>query len=380
MTIQTTHSKEYSTNCAKLYLAFELGKQKWKLGFTIGLGQRPRVRTIDGGDLEALRWEIRQAKKRFGLAQTVLVMSCYEAGRDGFWLHRYLVSEEIENLVVDSSSIEVKRRARRVKTDRLDVQKLVSMLIRYDSGEKKVWSVVHVPSIEAEDKRHLHRQLSALKADRTRHTNRIKGLLAGQGVHMAVKGDFLEELEAVRLWDGAPLSPGLRSRLEREYACWQFLNQQIQEREAERTKMIRASDDASVEKVRHLLRLRGIGDNSAWLFVMEFFGWREFRNRREVGALAGLTSTPYLSGEEAQEQGISKAGNRPVRGIAIEIAWGWLRHQPESELSLWYQDRFAHGGKRLRKIGIVALARKLLIALWRYLETGAIPAGAQLKA
>jgi transposase len=380
MNTKTTHDNEYSTNGAKLYLAFELGKQEWKLGFTIGLGQRPRVRTIDAGEREALQWEIEQAKKRFGLAQTAAVMSCYEAGRDGFWLHRYLLASEIENLVVDSSSIEVKRRARRVKTDRLDVQKLLSMLIRDDSGEKKVWSVVHVPSVEAEDKRHLHRQLSSLKADRTRHINRIKGLLHGQGVRIPVKGDFLKKLETLCLWDDSPLPSGLRSRIEREYACWQYVDQQIQAVEAERAEMLRTSDDPSVEQVRRLLKLRGIGPNSAWLFVMEFFGWRNIRNRREVGALAGLTSTPYLSGEEAQEQGISKAGNRPVRGIAIEIAWGWLRHQPESELSRWYQDRFAHGGKRLRKIGIVALARKLLIALWRYLETGALPEGAQLKA
>jgi transposase len=379
MTTKTTDRKEYSTNRAKLYLAFELGKQKWKLGFTIGLGQRPRVRAIDGGDLVALQWEIEQAKRRFGLRRETPVMSCYEAGRDGFWLHRNLLAWEIENLVVDSSSIEVKRRARRVKTDRLDVQKLLTMLIRYDSGERKVWSVVHVPSLEAEDKRHLHRQLSTLKADRTRHTNRIKGLLYGQGVRMSVKADFLERLETVRLWDGAPLSPGLRTRLEREYACWQFVDHQIRELEAKRAEMIRTSEDPSVKKVRQLVHLRGIGPNSAWLFVMEFFGWRNFRNRRQVGALAGLTSTPYLSGEETQDKGISKAGNRHIRSIAIEIAWSWLRFQPHSELSLWYQDRFARGSKRLRKIGIVALARKLLIALWRYLETGVLPAGAQLN-
>ena len=380
MTTETTRTGENSTDRAKLYLAFELGKQKWKLGFTIGLGQRPRVRAIDGGDLAALQWEIAQAKKRFGLPKSAKVMSCYEAGRDAFWLHRYLVASEIPNLVVDSSSIEVKRRARRVKTDRLDVQKLLTMLMRYDNGEKRVWSVVHVPSVEAEDKRHLHRQLSALKTERTRYINRIKGLLYAQGVRLAVKKDFLERLETVRLWDESPLPARLRSRLEREFASWQFVDQQIRELEAERTELIRTSEDPNVEQVRQLLRLRGIGPTSAWVFVMEFFGWRKFRNRRQVGALAGLTATPYLSGEETKEQGISKAGNRPVRSIAIEIAWAWLRFQPESELSRWYEKRFAHGGKRLRKIGIVALARKLLIALWRYLETGALPAGAQLMA
>ena len=376
---ETTHSTDYNTP-STLYLAFELGNEKWKLGFTVGLGQRPRVRGIDAGDLAALEWEIGRAKKRFDLAETAPVKSCYEAGRDGFWLHRYEVELGVKNLVVDSASIEVNRRARRTKTDRLDVGKLVSMLIRYHSGERKVWSVVQVPNVEAEDKRHLHRQLATLKTDRTRHINRIKGLLAGQGVRIPVTGDFLERLGRVRLWDGSPLLPGLRSRLEREYTCLQFVNQQIQEVEAERTEAIRASNDSSVEKVRQLLRLRGIGDNSAWLFVMEFFGWRNFRNRRQVGSLAGLTSTPYQSGDESREQGISKAGNRPIRAMATEIAWSWLRYQPQSELSRWYQDRFGHGSKRIRKIGIVALARKLLIALWRYLEYGEIPVGAELKA
>jgi len=376
---ETTGSTEHST-FPTLYLAFELGNNKWKLGFTVGLGQRPRQRNINAGDLAALDWEIQRAKKRFGLPQTAPLMSCYEAGRDGFWLHRYLLASGVENLVVDSASIEVNRRAKRAKTDRLDVGKLLTMLIRYHCGEKKVWSVVNVPSVEAEDKRHLHRQLASFKVDRTRHINRIKGLLAGQGVRMPVGADFLQKLDGVRLWDGSLLPKGLRSRLEREYACLQFVDRQIKELEAERTEAIRTSDDPSVEKVRGLMRLRGIGENSAWLFVMEFFGWRDFHNRREVGALAGLTPTPYQSGDESQEQGISKAGNRPIRAMAVEIAWGWLRHQPQSELSRWYQRRFGHGSKRLRKIGIVALARKLLVAFWRYLEFGEIPAGAQLKA
>jgi len=376
---ETTRTTEYST-FSTLYLAFELGNEKWKLGFTIGLGQRPRERTSDAGDLPALQAEIRLAKKRFGLPHTARVLSCYEAGRDGFWLHRYLLARGVENLVVDASSIEVPRRAKRAKTDRLDLGKLLTMLIRFDCGEKKVWSVVHVPSLEAEDKRHLHRELATLKTDRTRHINRIKGLLVGQGVRIPVKADFLERLESIRLWNGSPLPAGLRSRLEREYAGLQFVAQQIKELEAERKELIRTSTDPSVEKVRQLLRLRGIGDNSAWLYVMEFFGWRSFRNRREVGALAGLTPTPHQSGDESREQGISKAGNRPVRAMAIEIAWGWLRHQPHSDLSRWFQQRFGHGSKRMRKIGIVALARKLLVALWRYLEYGEIPAGAQLKA
>jgi transposase len=290
------------------------------------------------------------------------VVSCYEAGRDGFWLHRYLVSQSVENRVVDSASIEVNRRAKRAKTDSLDVQKLLTMLIRSDNGEEKVWSVVHVPSVAAEDSRHLHRQLSAFKADRTRHSNRIKGLLVGQGVRLPVEADFLERIKQVRLWDGRPLPPGLQARLKREFAGYQFVCQQVQELEAERRQLLRHSTEPRVEQVRQLLQLRGLGENSAWLFVMEFFSWREFRTRQQVGGLAGLTPTPYQSSEQSREQGIDKAGNSPIRSMAIEIAWGWLRHQPESELSLWFQRRFGQGRKRLRKIGIVALARKLLIA------------------
>ena len=374
-----TTQTQYST-FSVLYLAFELSNAKWKLGFTIGLGQKPRERTIDAGDLFALQEEIRLAKKRFHLPEDARVLSCYEAGRDGFWLHRYLVAQDIENLVVDAASIEVPRRARRAKTDRMDVGKLLMMLIRYDSGEKRVWSVVHVPTLEAEDERHLHRQLTTLKTDRTRHINRIKGLLVGQGVRLPVGRNFLEGLETARSWDGSLLPSGLCARVKQEYIGLQFTQQQIKSLETERKRLIQESDDPSVEKVRRLMRLKGIGENSAWLFVMEFFGWRDFRNRREVGSLAGLTPTPYQSGDESREQGISKAGNRPIRAMAIEIAWAWLRFQPQSELSSWFQRRFGHGSKRMRKIGIVALARKLLVALWRYVEFGEIPAGAQLKA
>lgn len=374
------YNKEDSPTDRTLYLAFELGNSEWKLGFTIGLGQRPRQRKIRAGDLAALEREIRLAKQRFSLPETSRVLSCYEAGRDGFWLHRYLLSQGIENRVVDSASIEVNRRAKRAKTDRLDVGKLGTMLIRYDSGEKKVWSVVHVPSVEAEDSRHLHRQLRSCKVDRGRHSSRIKGLLVGQGVRLPVGQDFPERLAQARLWDGRPLPPGLSARLKREYSAYHFMDQQVKTLQAQRRALLRTSTAPDVAQVRQLLRLRGIGENSAWLFVMEFFSWRAFRNRRQVASLAGLTPTPYQSSTQSREQGLDKSGNRLVRTMAVEIAWGWLRFQPDSDLSLWFERRFGHGSKRLRKIGIVALARKLLIALWRYLEFGELPAGAQLKA
>jgi len=234
-----------------LFLAFELGQNKWKLGFTIGMAQQPRERMIPAGALDTLQQEIARAKQRFGLSEDARVVSCYEAGRDGFWLHRALVAHGVTNHVIDSASIEVNLRQRRAKTDRLDVRKLLTMLLR-----------------------------------------------------------------------------------------------QV---------------------------------NSAWLYVMEFFAWRDFQTPKQVGTLAGLTPTPYQSGQSRRELGIAKAGNRHIRAMAIEIAWAWRRFQPDSALSQWYAQRFEHGSARLRKIGIVALARKLLIALWRFVKTGVLPEGAVLK-
>ena len=363
-----------------LFVAFELGESSWKLAVTVGLGQRGRQRTVVARDLAAVRREIVQARQRFGLPATCSVKSCYEAGREGFWLHRWLEAEGIDNRVVDASSIEVNRRLRRAKTDRMDATRLMVLLVRFWYGERRVWSVVRVPSVEEEDRRHLHRELLTMKRDRTRLANRIQGLLASQGLRVDWRRPLTRQLDALRSWDGASLPPGLRDRLDQERERLELLNRQIEALEATRRERIRAGGtEPVVGKVSQLLTLQGVGSNSAWLYVMEFFGWRQFRNRREVGALAGLTPTPYQSGESRREQGIAKAGNRHVRAMAIEIAWGWLRFQPESALARWYQARFGHGSSRLRRIGIVALARKLLIALWRFLETGVVPEGAVLK-
>jgi transposase len=323
-------------------------------------------------------FEIGRAKSRFRLAEDTPVISCYEAGRDGFWLHRFLVSKGVQNLVVDSSSIEVNRRKRRAKSDRLDAAKLVSMLMRWHSGEKKVWSVVRVPSVEAEDGRQLHRELIELKGERTAHVNCIKGLLASVGLEAVVDAKLPERLDAVRLWDGTPVPGGMRQRILREFERWQLVSRQIQELEAQRRRAMRDDDTPQVKKVRQLRNLRGIGENGAWLLVHEFFAWREIKNRRELASLAGLTPTPYDSGKSRREQGISKAGNRRVRWMMVQLAWGWLRYQPNSELSRWFLRRFGREKARLRKVGIVALARKLLIALWKYVETGERPAGAEV--
>jgi len=380
METATARSEHYTINSPVLNLAFELSNKNWKLGFTVGLGQKPRERSIPARDLERVFAEIAAAKQRFKLPESTRVVSCYEAGRDGFWLHRALVAAGVENHVVDSSSIEVKRRARHVKTDRLDLGKLLNMLLRYHNGEPKVWSVVHVPDVVEEDQRQLHRDLGDLKRERAREINRIKGLLISQGISLETRGQAKIDLDGVRLWDGSGLPEGIRGRLRRAQERVEFLSRQILELEAQRATDIEQSSRADIHQARALMSLKGIGPTTAWVLVMEFFGWRKFRNRRQVGALSGLAPTPYQSGDSAHEQGISKSGNRRVRARAIEMAWMWVRYQPESGLSRWYRERFGQGASRQRRIGIVALARKLLVSLWKFLETGVLPEGAIVKA
>jgi transposase len=364
----------------RLLMAMELGRREWKLGFTTGVGQSTRRRTLRAESWRQVADEIAATKARFGLSADTAVVSCYEAGLDGFWVHRYLGSLGVSNLVVDSSSIEVNRRARRAKTDRLDVERLLALLLRYVGGERSALRVVRVPGEADEHGRQLHRELLALKRDRTRVTNRITGLLATQGVHVSVRADFGDRLEALTVWNGEPVAVALRMRLRREWQKVELFTTQIKNLEHARHEAVRHSDEHAVVLVRRLRELRGIGDHAAWLFVMELFAWRQLKTRREVAAITGLAPTPYRSGTMDREQGISKAGNAAVRAIAIQIAWMWLLHQPQSRLAQWYEARFAHGGQRARKIGIVAVARRLMIDLWRYLEVGVIPEGAVLKA
>ena len=376
---QGTLMSEDITKLAVLYVAFELSNRKWKLVFSDG--RKMRHATVEAGDLEQFQVGLSSTRGHFGMSEDVRVVSCYEAGRDGFWLHRYLLSSGIDNVVVDSASIEVDRRKRRTKTDRLDAGRLVRMLMRYHGGERKLWSVVRVPSVEDEDARHLHRELEGLKKERTRHRNRIRGILIQQGLRVTnpSKRKFVEELDSLRTWDGRELPADMKGRLVREYQRLRLVDDQIKALEKEKTQRLSDPDTVKLRQVAQLRSLYGIGTVSSWAFVMEFFGWREFRNRREIAALAGLAPTPYDSGGAVREQGISKAGSRRIRTLAVEIAWSWLRFQPQSKLSRWYKERFAGGGSRMRRIGIVAMARRLLIDLWRYLEHGVIPEGARLR-
>lgn len=367
MATAATEGMMASTKGGILHLSLELGRKKWKLGFTTGLGQKARKKTIDGGDTEAVGNEIFLAKRRFGLAEDARVVSCYEAGPEGFWLHRWLLSIGVENVVVDSASIEVNRRKRRAKSDGLDVEGLLKLLCRHTMGEEKVWSVVRVPPPQIEDIRQLHRELATLTEDRTRIRNRIRGLLAVHGASVKRWSKLRAELETMRLWDGSALGEGLRKRLEREIERMEIIEGQIRDIEKEMEAELKetAEPGSMIWMMQRLVQLRGIGAQGARIMVVELFGWRGFRNRREVGGCTGLTPTPYQSGDSLHEQGIDKAGNVWLRRVATQLAWSWVRWQPNSEITQWFNRRFANAGRRQRRVGIVGVARKLVIALWR---------------
>ena len=364
---------QHTTIVGRLYVAFELGDKSWKLSLGDGV-RAPSRCTVVAGDTASVLTAIAKAKARCHLATDAPVRSCYEAGRDGFWLHRWLTGQGVANLVVDPASIEVNRRARRAKTDRLDSDKLLSMLMRYHAGEQRVWAVARIPTPEQEDERRVHRELGRLRQERTAHSNRIRSLLVLHNLRVEHIGG--------RAWahwwaqQAGQLLPGLRAEIEREFERLSLVAGQIRTLETLQARQVRSGAQPAIAV---LARLAGIGTGSAWTLVKELFGWRQFHNRREVAGCLGLAPTPYASGTSEVEQGISKAGNKRARWLMVELAWSWLRFQPASQLSQWFKERFAGGGKRVRRIGIVALARRLSIALWRYLEQGEIPLGATLK-
>lgn len=357
-----------------LYMALELSDKKWLLVFGDGV-RSPSRHTVAAGDVGALLSAVGKAKARCGLSAEAGVRSCYEAGRDGFWLHRWLIEQGIENVVVDAASIEMNRRARRAKTDRLDGDKLLSLLRRYHGGEAQVWAVLRVPTGQEEDERRLSRELERLQREAIGHRNRVGSLLVLHNRRAKAIGGR----GWARWWEqqAGQLPPGVQAEIEREVARLQLVNTQRKALAAAR----QAALNAGAAKVaRQLIALCGIGVPSGWMLDKELFGWRRFANRREVGASVGLTPSPYNSGDSQVEQGIAKAGNKRVRRMAVELAWSWTRYQPDSALTQWFNTRFAHGGGRSRRRGIVALARRLVIALWRYVDPGVLPAGARLKA
>lgn len=378
---QSTLSGNVNTNKARLYTAFELADKKWKLVFSDGDMNRIRYKNIEAGVLPQMHDAIDSARSFFKLPDDCEIYSCFEAGRDGFWLHRYLTENGINNKVVDSSSIEVPRRKRKAKTDKIDARKLLMMLIRYHVGDCGIWSVVNVPPEYIEDLRRINRELDRLRKEQTMHTNRIGSQLVRFNIRdVAINRNFPKLLETLTDWNGRKLPPHLKDELSREYERWAFVHQQILELERKRKKMVAEGKGREMEQVRRFMLLCGLGIEASWLFAVELFSWRNFNNRKEVGGFLGLCSMPFDSGDSKRDQGISKAGPRRIRAMANQISWLWMRHQPASKQTQWFNERFAGGGKRMRKVGIVGVSRRLMIELWHYIEHGVVPEGAKMKA
>lgn len=373
-----TTRMECNAPIASLYVALELGSTKWTLAFTISRAQAPRLRSMPAGDVEAFEREVAVARTRFDRPPTAPVRSCYEAGRDGFWLHRWLLARGIANVVVESASIEVHRRARRAKSDRLDATKLVHVLLRWSHGERGVWSVVHVPTPEAEAARQVTREIATVRADRARVRNRLLARLATQGIRCSLRGHFVTGLDPLRTGDGRTLPPIWRERLMREWTARPAIQARLRTLRVERLAGLTRTDPQVARVTTHLMPLRGIGETGAAICSAELFGTRVFTNRRQVGGLLGLVAVPYRRDQRVQDQGISTASRREVRRVAIQLAWCGVRYQPQSALTRWFEQRFGDGG-RSRRVGIVAVARKLMIALWRFAQFDTVPEGAVLK-
>jgi transposase len=377
---------------ATLFVGFELSKSTWLIGlYAPELGSTISRHKIDGGHLEKAIALIETARKRLaGRGKPVRVVSVYEAGYDGFWIHRALIASGIENRVIDAASIPVDRRSRRPKTDRLDLELLIRMLLALERGETRICRVVRVPTPTEEDAKRQHRERQVLVADRTAHSNRIKGILMTLGIRDANprRRDFPKHLETLRAATGDPLPLYTKQALIREHQRLCLLERQIKEIEVAQAAALKATKkdegrageecDTGAAQAAALIRLKGIGQIGAVTLTREAF-YRHFDNRREVASYFGLTPSPFNSGTMRVDQGISKAGNPRIRTLAIELSWLWLRHQPESALTSWFLQKVGNATGRIRRIAIVALARKLMIALWRYVTIGLIPEGAVLR-
>jgi transposase len=372
-----------------LYLAFEVGANRWVVAYGTSpqAVRRAEIAGADGAAKAAqLRAQVPVWRAALGLPADGPMRSCYEAGRDGFWVHRLLTTLGVDNTVVDASSIELPRRARRMKTDALDATRLWRLVWRVGQGERDVWRPVRVPAAPDEDRRHAARSVLMLTKECTRLRNRLHASLALHGVRMPLRPTFGDKLPVLTDWQGTPLPEGLRARLTIEWTLLCAAERQLRDARRPVRQRVRAAGPSTAAgpfqadaHAARLCRLRGIAPLSGTILAQELFV-RGLRNRREVGALSGLVPARRQSGETSHDLGVTRCGPRYLRAIAVEVAWSWLQWQPDSALAQWYTARYAHAGPRLRKIGIVALARKLLIALWRYLETGTPPAGAIVRA
>lgn len=384
----TDRQLEGKPESAVLVFAMELSAKKWKLAFHDGRRDRARIATIDAWDFGALMEQVARARKAMSLPADCLVASCYEAGREGFSVHRRLVQLGICSVILDAASVDVNRRARRAKTDRLDAEMLVTKLLAYRRGEK-AFSVVRVPATDDEGIRHEQRELQDLKVERARHRLRIESWLLTEGIAVRWAESMLDSLPQLQTIDGRTLSPTLVKRIGDEAQRLGLVSEQIARIESERKALVKAATapgpadettpPAHIQLVGSLAKLKGVGSTSAFRLVLECFGWRRFKNRRQVAGCFGLAPTPFASGTLQREQGIAKLGRGALRSLLIELSWLWLRYQPSSAISIWYNMRCAASGSRQRRVGIVAVARRLAIALWKFAEFGVVPTGALMK-
>lgn len=380
-----TAAKITTTESSAIFVSLELSRSTWLItALAAPLGAKMSRHQVRGGDMPELlkRFSDMQHAVRHRTGQIVPVIVIQEAGLDGFWIHRALVSAGIESHVVDPASIAVSRRHRRAKTDRIDGEALVRTLMAWRRGEPRVCAMVRVPTPEEEDRRRVCRELKSLVGERIRHVNRVKGILFAQGIgdYEPRNKDRRHRLEELRTGDGRPLPHHLKALVLRELEIIELLNRQIETVKSERDALLAEMQPigSTPGPVRMLLGLRGIGPGFAGALWSEGL-FRTFRNRRQVAAYAGLAPTPWKSGTINHEQGVSKAGNPRLRAIAVETAWLWLRHQPGSALSRWFHNRVRQFGPRTKKVTIVALARKLLVALWKYVTSGIVIEGADMK-
>jgi transposase len=371
-------------NLGAIFISLELSRSIWLItSLSPGGGGKMSKHSVPAGDISALLHrfsELRQkALSRIGKSFAIIVIQ--EAGLDGFWIHRVLQNEGIESHVVDPASIATSRRRRRAKTDRIDGEALLRALLAHKRGEPRVCAMVKAPTPEEEDRRRLCRERKVLTNERVLHVNRIKGLLFSQGVagYEPLRRDRRQRLEDLKTGDGRPVPPHLKSQISRELDRLELLLKQITSVEAERDALLAAQQVAAPKPAAMLLAIKGIGPEFAAILWSEGL-FRHFDNRRQVASYAGLAPTPWQSGAIDREQGVSKAGNPRLRTTLIQLAWLWLRHQPQSALAIWFKERVNRNGGRLKKTAIVALARKLLVALWKYVTAGVIIEGAIMKA
>jgi transposase len=384
VTSQSERPVAIRVDLGAIFVSMELSRSTWLItSLSPGGGEKMSKHSVRGGDVAALleRFASLQDKALARTKQRFPLVVIQEAGLDGFWIHRVLQKEGIESYVVDPASITTSRRARRAKTDRIDGEALVRALLAYKRGEPRVCAMARPPSPEDEDRRRLVRERKALITERVRHSNRIKGLLFAQGVagYEPLRRDRRARLDDLRTGDGRDLPGHLKGQIVRELDRLELLLAQIKAVEIERDALLAKERAADHTPIAMLLRLKGIGPEFAAILWSEGL-FRHYDNRRQVAAYAGLAPTPWKSGQIDHEQGVSKAGNPRLRATLVQLSWLWLRHQPQSALALWFEDRVKRNGGRLRKPMIVALARKLLVALWKYVAAGVVIEGAVFSA